>query len=110
MTDETRKARQSKLEGNTEDMPVSTTKSLKDLKDALDLGSGIVTRLWDYKTKDWVTSVFAEDIDNDGNTEIIACTRDGRIHALSPKGTDFQFRWQRVIGTKAWVGNAVAST
>lgn len=88
-------------------MPIST---IKDLKDALDLGSGIVTRIWDYKTKDWVTSVFAEDIDNDGNIEIIACTRDGRIHALMPKGTDYLFRWKRIIGTKAWVSTAVAST
>src|SRR5579863_4593656 len=86
-------------------MSVITTKGLKD---ALDLGLGIVTRIWDYKTKDWVTVVFAEDIDNDGNTEIIACTRDGRIHAMSPKGTDFLFHWQRIIGTKAWIGTAVA--
>lgn len=84
-------------------MPANT---IKDLKDALDLGLGIVTRIWEYKAKDWVTSVFATDIDDDGDIEVIACSRDGRVHLLS-KGGDL--RWERIIGMKAWVGTGVAS-
>ena len=83
-----------------------STNSFKDLKDALDLGLGIVTRIWDYRAKDWVTSVFAADIDGDGDNEVIACSRDGRVHLLS-KGGDLQ--WERIIGAKAWVGTGVAS-
>lgn len=83
-----------------------STNPFKDLKDALDLGLGIVTRIWDYRAKDWVTSVFAADIDGDGDIEVIACSRDGRVHLLS-KGGDL--RWERIIGAKAWVGTGVAS-
>ncbi len=81
--------------------------SIKELQNALDLGLGIVTRVWDYRTKDWVTSILATDVDGDGNVEIVACSRDGRVHVLSPKTGDL--RWKRVIGTKAWVGTAVVS-
>lgn len=82
------------------------TNRIKDLKDALDLGLGIVSRIWDYRTKDWVTGVFAADIDDDGNVDVVACSRDGRVHLLS-KGGDL--RWERVISEKVWVGSGVAS-
>ncbi|HET9921736.1 MAG TPA: PQQ-binding-like beta-propeller repeat protein [Ktedonobacteraceae bacterium] len=82
--------------------------TIKDLKDALDLGLGVVTRVTDYQTKDWVTNVFASDIDNDGYSEIVACSRDGRIYVLTTKGTNFRLRWKRIIGTKAWVGAAAS--
>ncbi len=80
--------------------------SLKKLKEALDLGLGIVTRIWDYRTKDWVTGVYAADIDANGDIEIIACSRDGRVHLLSKEGN---LRWQRIIGGKAWVGTGIIS-
>lgn len=81
--------------------------AFKELKDALDLGLGIVTRIWDYLAKDWVTSVFVMDIDDDGEVEVIACSRDGRVHLLSKGGEP---RWERIIGAKVWVGTAVASS
>lgn len=84
-------------------MPAST---IAELQIALDLGLSIVTRVWDYKTKDWVTSILAIDVDGDGDAEIVACSRDGRVHVLSSKTGDL--RWKRVIGTKAWVGTVVA--
>ncbi len=80
--------------------------TIKELQNALDLGLGIVSRVWDYKTKDWVTSIFVDDIDGDGLFEIIVCSRDGRIHLLSQGG---DLRWKRIIGTKAWVSAVVAS-
>lgn len=80
--------------------------AFKELKDALDLGLGIVTRIWDHSAKDWVTGVFVMDIDDDGEAEVIACSRDGRVHLLSKDG---ERRWERVIGEKAWVGTGVAS-
>jgi len=76
--------------------------SINDLKDALDIGLGVVTRIWEYKTKDWVRSVFAADIDNDGEVEVITCSRDGRVHLLSAKSGDW--RWERVVGEKVWFG------
>lgn len=79
-------------------MPTST---IKNLQNALQDGLGIVTRIWDYDAKNWVTSVCAADVDNDGNVEIIACSREGRVYLLSKTG---EFRWKRVIGTKTWLG------
>ena len=49
-------------------MPATT---IDDIRDALGLGLGVVTRIWEYKTKGWVTSIFAADIDNDGDIEVI---------------------------------------
>src|SRR5690348_13334188 len=79
---------------------------LKELRNELDLGLGIVTRIWGYKAKDWVTSVYVADIDNDGDAEVIACSRDGRVHALSSTG---ELIWERVVGMKGWIGTVVVS-
>jgi outer membrane protein assembly factor BamB len=85
-------------------MPTAT---INDLRDALGLGLGIVTRVWDFKVRDWVTSVSAADIDNDGEVEVIACSRDGRVHLLTAeKG---ECRWERIVGEKAWVGTGIVS-
>lgn len=81
--------------------------SIDGLHDALGIGVGTVTRLWDYKAKDWVTSIHAADINNDGEVEVFACSRDGRVHLLSAKTGES--RWLRIIGTKVWVGTAVMS-
>jgi outer membrane protein assembly factor BamB len=80
--------------------------TIEELRNSLDLGLGIVSRVWDYRTKDWVTSIFADDIDGDGLFEIIACSRDGRMHLLSQEG---DLHWKRIIGTKAWVSAVVVS-
>lgn len=81
--------------------------TIDDLRDALDLGLGIVSRIWDYKMKDWVTSVFAADIDNDGKAEVVACSRDGRVHLLTTEKGDS--RWERIVGAKVWIGTGVVS-
>jgi outer membrane protein assembly factor BamB/energy-coupling factor transporter ATP-binding protein EcfA2 len=83
-------------------MPTTT---INELRDALGLGLGIVTRIWDYKGKDWMFSVCAEDIDNDGVVEVIASSREGRVCLLSATG---DLRWERVVGAKTWVGTVVA--
>src|SRR5229473_6495772 len=88
-------------------MPVNTT--VDELHDALGLGLGTVTRVWDYKAKDWVTSIFAADINNDGDVQVVACSRDGRVQLLSAKAGEH--RWHRIIGAKAWVvtGDVITS-
>src|SRR5579859_5977545 len=78
-------------------MPSSTA-----LQDTLRLGLTIVSEQWHYKAKDWVTSVHAADIDDDGNIEIILGSRDGRVHSLTREG---DLRWQRIVGNKTWVGS-----
>ncbi len=78
-------------------MATSTT----DLQDALRLGLSVVSELWNRKAKNWVTSVCAADIDNDGDIEIIAGSRDGRICVLTKRGDD---KWERIVGRKEWVG------
>ena len=83
-------------------MPTSTaTLQHSDLKEMLQLGLGVVTDLWNYKTKNWVTGVFATDIDQDGDMEILACSRDGRVRALTTEG---QCDWERIVGKKTGVG------
>ena len=76
-------------------MPATTIDALRD---ALDLGLGIVTRVWDFKVRDWVTSVSAADINNDGEAEVIACSRDGRVLMLTADKGDW--KWERVVGVK----------
>src|SRR6266700_7165459 len=81
----------------------ATKSAINELRDNLAVGLGIVTRIWDYKTKDWVTSVCAADVDKDGKAEVVVCTREGRVFLLTiEKGGD---RWERVVGDKTdWVG------
>src|SRR6266568_3808778 len=86
-------------------MPTSTT---NEIRDALGLGLGTVTRIWEYKAKDWMFSVFAVDIDNDGVVEIIASSRDGRVCLLSAMAATGDLKWERVVGAKTWVGTVVA--
>lgn len=76
---------------------------LESLRNKLDDGLSIVTRVWEYKTKSWVTSICAADIDADGDIEIIACSREGRIYLLSKTGN---LRWKRIVGPKVWIGAA----
>ena len=81
--------------------------ALTELRENLRLGLTIVSEQWNYKAKNWVTSVDTADIDDDGNIEILAGSRDGRIQVLTREG---DLRWKRVIGNKTWVGALVGIT
>jgi outer membrane protein assembly factor BamB len=87
-------------------MKAMPTGSLDNLQHELQNGLAIVTPLWSYKTKSWITSVCAADIDQDGKAETVVCTREGRVFLVSETGDE---RWRRIIGTKAWVGAAAVS-
>ncbi|MBV9692048.1 MAG: VCBS repeat-containing protein [Ktedonobacteraceae bacterium] len=63
------------------------------------------SKVWDYKAKNWVTGVYALAIDNDGDVEIIACSRDGRVYVLSKWGDR---RWERIIGSKESLRTIIA--
>src|SRR5712691_6306574 len=77
---------------------------LSDLKEALERGLSVVTELWNYQAKDWVTSVHAADINNDGDVEILVGSRDGRVYALTNGG---KCLWESVVGSKKWIGAVV---
>jgi outer membrane protein assembly factor BamB len=79
-------------------MPVQTNINLQGY---LAQGLAGVSELWSYKTKNWATCVCAGDIDSDGEIEIIAGSRDGRVRALTKHG---DVRWERIIGAKHWIG------
>jgi outer membrane protein assembly factor BamB len=73
--------------------------------DTLRAALSVILEVWNYKAKDWVMSVHAADINNDGDLEVVGCSRDGRLHALSKTGT---LLWERVIGShKAWASAVV---
>lgn len=61
-------------------------KHVHDLQSALILGRTIVTEVWSYATGDWVSSVYAADIDGDGDIEILLASRDCHIYALTKRG------------------------
>ena len=48
--------------------------AIDELQDALGLGLGTVTRVWSYRAKDWATSVYVADIDNDGDQGLFVTT------------------------------------
>src|ERR1019366_2327702 len=79
-------------------MPMQTNTSLQGY---LAQGLAGMSELWNYRTKNWVTCVCTGDIDNDGEIEIVAGSRDGRVRVLTKRG---DMRWERIIGNKDWVG------
>ena len=81
------------------------TSTIKHLREALGLGLGTISRIWENEAKDWVTSVHVADVDADGEVEVVACSRDGRVHLIGPNGIK---RWERIIGTKSKVGTVAA--
>lgn len=81
--------------------------TIESLKLALNDGLTMVSRIWDYKAKNWVMSIALADVDGDGDVEIILGSRDGRIHCLSSKTG--KLRWLREIGARAWVGTIAIS-
>ncbi len=84
-------------------MPI-TQATNTNLQSSLMRGLAVMTELWSLKTKNWVTGVCVEDIDSDGDKEVIAGTRDGRVFTLTHHG---DVRWLRIIGHKDWVGAVV---
>lgn len=78
---------------------------LTRLQEDLRLGLTCVKDLWSYEAKDWVTGVHAADIDLDGDIEVLAGSRDGRVSALTRDG---RLRWEKIIGEKAGITDIVA--
>src|SRR5438552_12598800 len=78
----------------------NATFNLQALQEALRLGLAVVTELWVYKTPDWVTSVHAADIDNDGDIEVLIGSRDGFVRALSKRGKP---KWETST-SEQWAG------
>lgn len=65
------------------------------LRKLLSAGRIVITPEWNYLVDDWVTCVAAADIDDDGDIEIVAGSRDGFVRALTRQGTE---RWKTFIG------------
>ena len=50
----------------------ASTITKKNLHHALEDGLSIVSRIWEYKARNWVTCIYVADIDGDGDVEIIS--------------------------------------
>ena len=74
------------------------------LQDQLNLGLSCIKELWKYDAKSWVTGVHAADINGDGDIEVLAGSRDGRIYILTPER---RLIYESVIGNKAWISSVV---
>jgi outer membrane protein assembly factor BamB len=81
--------------------------STSELRNALQMGLAIITEQWSGKAKDWITGVHVADIDDDGDDEVIAVSRDGRVRVFTRRG---DLRWERHIGSKVWVGTVVGTS
>jgi outer membrane protein assembly factor BamB len=80
------------------------TPSLSHLQDQLNLGLSCIKELWKYEAKSWVTSVHAADINGDGDIEVLAGSRDGRVYILTP---DRRLIHESIIGKKSWISSVV---
>lgn len=78
----------------------SSNSHFRDLKDVLDQGLGVVKEFWEYPTTDWVSSVFAADIDGDGDIEVLAGSRDKTAYILSKRGG---LKW-KFANSQEWTG------
>ncbi|HEY7418438.1 MAG TPA: WD40 repeat domain-containing protein, partial [Ktedonobacteraceae bacterium] len=70
------------------------------LLELLSIGRLVITPQWNHPASDWVTSVCADDIDDDGDIEIIAGSRDGYVRVLTRQGIR---RWEKSIGQGHWI-------
>jgi outer membrane protein assembly factor BamB/AAA+ ATPase superfamily predicted ATPase len=68
------------------------------LRKLLSIGRRVITPEWSFHAEDWVTCLSAADIDDDGDIEIIAGSRDGYVRALNRQGVP---RWETPIGS--WI-------
>jgi outer membrane protein assembly factor BamB/AAA+ ATPase superfamily predicted ATPase len=59
---------------------------IQDLQEALRLGLAVVTEMWSYSTKDWISSVHAADVDGDGDIEVLLGSRNHRFYLLTKLG------------------------
>ena len=82
-----------------------TTAAFTRLQDDLRLGLTCVKEIWNYEAKDWITGVHAADINQDGDIEVLAGSRDGRVCALTRDGHS---KWEKIIGDKRSVTAIVA--
>ena len=74
---------------------------IEDLHGLLSRGLAAVQTLWSYEVRNWVTGVYAADIDNDGDCDVVAVSRDGHVYALTNKGKK---KWERIIYNNPWIG------
>ncbi len=76
---------------------------IQNLQEALRLGLAVVTELWSFSTKDWVSSVHAADIDGDGDIEVLVGSRNYHLYVL----TKFGDLKREVPFSSDWVGTVV---
>jgi len=75
-------------------------KSGADLLNLLSIGLLVMRPQWQYPTQDWGTCILGDDIDNDGDIEILLGSSDGHIYALAREGN---LRWKRDLESKQWI-------
>jgi outer membrane protein assembly factor BamB len=78
-------------------------KRIKDLQEALRLGLAVVSELWSYAIKDWISSVHAADIDGDGDVEILFGSRSYRLYILTKLG---DLKRELTVNSE-WVGTVL---
>ncbi len=67
---------------------------LGNLQDALRRGVAVESTLWSFTSTDWITTIQAADIDNDGDIEILVSSRDGYLRALTRRGA---IKWEQQL-------------
>src|SRR5262245_20459527 len=77
--------------------------TIQSLQASLRQGLAVVTELWSFSTKGWVTGVHAADIDGDGDREVLIASQSGQVCALTKLG---DLKW-KAEQSKDWVGTVV---
>jgi outer membrane protein assembly factor BamB len=84
-------------------------KNIALLQELLRLGLTIVSEITVHRATDWVTSVYATDIDDDGDIEVIFGSRDGMVRVLTSHG-DMKWKYAIDSGWRQWIGTVAGLT
>jgi outer membrane protein assembly factor BamB len=81
----------------------SISEAEEKLRKLLDVACNeVVKPLWRYPTKDWVSSVYAADVDGDGDIEAVIGSRDSSVYVVSKLGGE---KWPTpFVQPKKWAG------
>lgn len=78
----------------------SSREKRQNLKELLQESRSVISPQMSFKMDDWVTSIQADDVDNDSDVEIIAGCRNGFVYTFTKS---LALKWEAKVGSGRWV-------